>query len=75
MEKEVVMATQVNADTCLGCRGPLQSLGVEHFRVGGVSGGWGALMGNWAELGEGILDVELLACRACRRVELRVPQR
>lgn len=75
MEKEVIMATQVNSDTCIGCRGPLQSLGVEHFRVGGVSGGWAALMGKWAELGEGILDIELLACRACRRVELRVPQR
>jgi hypothetical protein len=23
---------------------------------------------------EGILDIELLACRTCRRVELRVPQ-
>jgi hypothetical protein len=53
----------------------LQSLGVEHFRVGGVSGGWAALMGQWAEIGEGILDMELLACRNCRRVELRVPQR
>jgi hypothetical protein len=30
-------------------------------------------MGNWAEIGEGILDMELLACRNCRRVELRVP--
>lgn len=40
-----------------------------------TSRGWGALMGKWAELGEGLLDVELLACRACRRVELRVPQR
>ena len=69
------MATQPVTDSCLGCKGPLQSLGVEHFRVGGVSGGWGALMGQWAEIGEGILDMELLACRNCRRVELRVPQR
>ncbi|TMG31131.1 MAG: hypothetical protein E6H93_07355 [Chloroflexi bacterium] len=69
------MATEQAPDSCLGCRGPLQSLGVEHFRVGGVSGGWAALMGNWAEIGEGILDMELLACRNCRRVELRVPTR
>lgn len=69
------MATELATDTCLGCKGPLQSLGVEHFRVGGVSGGWAALMGQWAEIGEGILDMELLACRACRRVELRVPMR
>ncbi|HEV2014216.1 MAG TPA: hypothetical protein VGR77_10080 [Candidatus Dormibacteraeota bacterium] len=69
------MASEPANDTCLGCKGPLQSLGVEHFRVGGVSGGWAALMGQWAEIGEGILDMELLACRNCRRVELRVPQR
>jgi hypothetical protein len=32
------------------------------------------LMGQWAELGEGILDLEILACPSCRRVELRVPR-
>jgi hypothetical protein len=69
------MTSEPANDSCLGCRGPLQSLGVEHFRVGGVSGGWAAFMGQWAEIGEGILDIELLACRNCRRVELRVPQR
>jgi len=71
------MASNLTVDqaTCLGCRGPLQSIGVEHFRVGGVSGGWRMLMGQWAELGEGILDLEILACRNCRRVELRVPRR
>ena len=68
------MAPEPAAGSCLGCRGPLQSLGVEHFRVGGVSGGWAALVGKWAEIGEGILHMELLACRNCRRVELRVPQ-
>ncbi|MDQ6710254.1 MAG: hypothetical protein M3Z11_06815 [Candidatus Dormibacteraeota bacterium] len=65
----------VDAGTCIGCKSPLQSLGVEHFRVGGVSGGWRMLMGSWAEMSEGILDVELLACRNCRRIELRVPER
>jgi hypothetical protein len=69
------MASEATTETCLGCKGPLQSLGVEHFRVGGVSGGWAALMGQWAEIGEGMLDMELFACPTCRRVELRVPQR
>jgi hypothetical protein len=70
------MATNLMADqaTCLGCRSPLQSIGVEHFRVGGVSGGWRMLMGQWAELGEGVLDLEILACPNCRRVEFRVPR-
>jgi hypothetical protein len=69
------MAPEPVTDSCLGCQGQLQSLGVEHFRIGGVSGGWAALMGQWAEIGEGILDMELLACRNCRRVEFRVPQK
>jgi hypothetical protein len=69
------MAPEPATDSCLGCKSSLQSLGVEHFRIGGVSGGWAALMGQWAEIGEGILDMELLACRNCRRVEFRVPQK
>ena len=69
------MAIEQSSDTCLGCKNQLQSLGVEHFRTGGVSGGWAALMGNWAEIGEGLMDMELLACRNCRRVELRIPER
>jgi hypothetical protein len=32
-------------------------------------------MGQWAEMGEGLLDMEILACRNCRRVELRIPDR
>ena len=69
------MATDLGADTCVRCGGQLGALGVEHFRVGGVTGGWAALLGNWAEVGEGLLDMEVLACRKCRRVELRVPER
>ena len=60
---------------CLRCNGQLKSLGVEHFRVGGVSGGWGMVFGEMAEVGEGLLDFEVLACQSCRKVELRVPER
>ncbi len=60
-------------DTCVRCGGLLQSMGVEEFRVGGTSGGWKVLFGEWAELGEGMLSLEALACASCRRVELRVP--
>ncbi len=67
--------SQTSPDRCVACQGPLQSIGIEHFRVGGVSGGWRMFMGQWAELGEGLLDFEVLACRSCRRVELRVPAR
>ena len=65
--------TPARPDACLGCGSGLQSMGVEAFRVGGTSGGWKMLFGEWAELGEGMLSFEVLACPQCRRVELRTP--
>ena len=61
-------------DRCLRCGSALQSMGVEQFRTGGTSGGWKLLFGEWAELGEQLLPLELLACPSCRRVEARVPR-
>lgn len=58
---------------CLRCGAPVQPVGVEGFRVGGSSGGWKLVFGEWAELGEGMLDLEIFACPRCRKVELRVP--
>ncbi len=60
-------------DACLRCGAPIQSMGVEEFRVGGTSGGWKLLFGEWAELGEGILNLEVLACASCGYVETRMP--
>lgn len=60
---------------CLRCGAPIQSMGTEEFRVGGTTGGWKLLFGEWAELGEGILRLEVLACSSCGKVELRVPRR
>ncbi len=60
-------------DACIVCRGPLRSIGEEDFRVGGTTGGWKLLFGEWAELGEDMLPFEVYACTNCRRVELRVP--
>ncbi len=58
---------------CLRCGGPLSSIGVEQFRIGGTSGGWKLLFGELAELGEEMLALEVFACQTCRRVDLRVP--
>ena len=58
---------------CIACKGELRSIGTEEFRVGGTTGGWKLLFGEWAELGEDMLSFEVLACTACRRVELRAP--
>ena len=52
----------------------LQSMGVEQFRVGGTSGGWKLLFGEWAELGEDMIKLEVRACPTCAHVEFRVPQ-
>jgi hypothetical protein len=57
---------------CLRCGGNLESMGVQELRVGGTTGGWKLLFGEWAELGEGILRLEALACGQCRHVEFRV---
>ena len=63
----------VPSDRCLRCGGPLTSMGVEQFRIGGTSGGWKLLFGELAELGEETLSLDVFACGNCRRVELRVP--
>ena len=67
------MAADPNA--CLRCGAQLQSIGQEEFRIGGTSGGWKMLFGEWAELDEGLLPLEVLAGPQCRKVEMRVPQK
>ena len=60
---------------CLRCHGQLMSEGERPFRVGGTSGGWHLLLGDWAELGEQTVAFEVLVCATCRFVELRNPAR
>jgi len=64
---------RVDDMTCLRCGERLESMGVQELRTGGTTGGWKLLFGEWAELGEGFLRLEALACGTCRRVEFRVP--
>ena len=61
-------------DTCLACGVELELVGTESFRVGGTGGGWKLLFGEWAELGEGMLPLEVHVCPGCRRVEFRLPR-
>jgi hypothetical protein len=61
------------ADACLRCGKPLYSLGLHEFRMGGTSGGWKLFLGEWAELGEEMVGFEVLACKGCGKVELRIP--
>jgi hypothetical protein len=70
------MTDQVrDSNVCLRCAGRMASLGIEQFRVGGTSGGWKLLFGELAELGEGMLELDVRACTACGQVDLRVPGR
>lgn len=48
---------------------------MQQFRVGGTSGGAKLFLGEWAELGESMLPMEVLYCNSCGRVELRAVRR
>ena len=59
---------------CLRCAAGLRDLGPAEFRVGGTRGGWKLLFGEWAELGEDMVTIDLLACPKCRHIEMRLPE-
>jgi hypothetical protein len=72
---EAATAAPRDDNTCTRCGAQLQSVGLEDFRVGGTSGGWKLVFGEWAELGEGMLRIDVRACNVCRHIDLRVPPR
>ncbi len=45
------------------------------FRIGGTSGSWHLLFGDWAELGEGLLSFDVFLCPKCGRVQLFADKR
>ncbi len=66
-------AEVIPSDQCLRCRTVLRDEGPVDLRVGGKSGGWGLILGQWADVGEGLLHFDLLSCPSCGHVEFRVP--
>lgn len=66
---------QLAGIACLRCHRELVSLGTPNFRIGGSSGAAHLLFGNWAELGESTVALEVLACDSCGHVELRLPEK
>ncbi len=60
---------------CPRCGQPLEPLGVRTFRTGGTTGGWKLLFGEWAELGEEMLPLEVYACPACGKLEFYLARR
>ena len=71
------MSDEIGAsgERCLRCGAELHSLGETDLRTGGSRGAWKLIFGEWAEIGEGTMRVELLACPQCRRLELKLPER
>jgi hypothetical protein len=59
---------------CLRCGVELRDLGPAEFRIGGTRGGWKLFFGEWAELGEDMVTLDLLACPKCRHIEMRLPE-
>ncbi len=60
---------------CLRCGFLVHPEGTMTVRTGGVEGGWSLLIGNWADVGEGTLDLNAYLCPNCGHVEFRLPDR
>lgn len=54
---------------CPACKSEMDSLGQLPIRVGGTTGGWHLLLGNFADMREGILPLDVYRCGTCKRVE------
>jgi hypothetical protein len=54
---------------CPVCRTPLRPLGQIPVRTGGTSGGWHLLFGEWADVGEGVMPLDVYRCPQCSRLE------
>jgi len=55
---------------CFVCNNPMMPLGAIPVRVGGTSGGWHLLIGEWADVGEKTLSIDMYRCNQCRRVDM-----
>ena len=66
--------------TCSVCQVAMQSLGQIPIRTGGIKGGWHLLLGEWADMTEGVVPLDVFRCSQCKRVEffdldLSLPER
>jgi hypothetical protein len=59
------------AQMCVRCKIPLSNTGSVEFRTGGETGAALLFFGQWAEMGEDTLSLELYHCPQCRMVELK----
>ena len=52
------------------CGAVMQFAEKADFRVGGTSGGWKLLFGEWAELGESMIPLDVYVCPRCGMIRL-----
>lgn len=66
----------MNAEiTCTHCSTPLELVGEEDFRTGGSTGIAAMFLGNFNQLSEGILALQMYRCPQCGHVEFFLPGR
>jgi hypothetical protein len=75
-----IASIAVSSVECAVCGEPMQSLGQLPIRTGGTSGAWHLVLGEWADMAEGVLPLDVFRCTRCRRVEfydldLSLPER
>ena len=57
---ESVMCQSCGVDMVFAVKAPL--------RIGGTAGGWKLILGEWAELGEDMLPLDIWVCSNCGRI-------
>jgi hypothetical protein len=57
-------------EKCQTCSLDMEFVERASFRVGGTSGGWKLLFGEWAELGESMIPLNVHVCPKCGRIGL-----
>ena len=55
---------------CHKCDLKMSYLGKIPFRVGGMQGIAGLLVGSWADVNEELLHIDVYRCDSCRKLEL-----
>ena len=54
---------------CSACKSEMDSLGQLPIRVGGTTGVRHLLLGNWADVKESLMPLDVYRCGTCKRVE------
>ncbi len=54
---------------CPECKLDMDEILDVPFRIGGSSGGWHLMFGQWAELSEDLLALNMFICHQCGRVQ------